>query len=59
MPKYAGFVPGVKAENLFGKTNTELSRQAFRKEILDAKPNFLATTGYFNIDYVLALIVKS
>jgi hypothetical protein len=46
MPKYGGFMPSVKGENLFGKTNTELSRQVFRKDVLDNKPNFYSSTGY-------------
>ena len=45
MPKYAGFIPGVKGESLMGKTNTELSRQAFRKDILDNKVNMYSSTG--------------
>ena len=51
MPKYAGFMPGVKGENMFGKTNTELSRQSFRKDCLDNKPNLFSSTGYLLILY--------
>ena len=46
MPNYAGFVPGVKGENLFGRTHTELSRLAFRRDTFDAKPNLYSSTGY-------------
>lgn len=49
IPKYAGFVPEIRSESLFGRTSTELSRAVFRPQLLDSKPNLFASTGFNSI----------
>ena len=45
VPGYAGFVPGIKAENIHGKGFTNMSKKCFNEEKLGKNLYGLATTG--------------
>ena len=46
VPKYAGYVPGVRANSLMQKRVTEQSRDVLTKENLDAQNQTMASTGF-------------
>ncbi len=46
IPGYTGHIPGVKADSLFGKSNTLLARSSFVSEKLDINRTGLASTGF-------------
>lgn len=46
IPGYTGHVPGVKADSLYGKSNTLLARSSFQADKLDVNRTGLATTGF-------------
>lgn len=48
IPGYQGFVPSIKADSLYGKSNTQLARGTLTSDKLDVNRTGLATTG-FNI----------
>ena len=46
IPKYAGYIPHIQAQNQFGRRMTEVSRDCFNDKFVPQKPNIFATTGY-------------
>ena len=44
IPKYSGFVPHAKAESIFGKVFTPVSRIGFSKKKLQLIPNLYFST---------------
>jgi hypothetical protein len=45
IPGYQGFVPGLQNSSIIGKTYTETTREALRKEKLDDRRQFFSSTG--------------
>ena len=46
MPGYTGFIPGLKADDKFGKTFTNLSKDCFEKKNLGKNIYKLSSTGF-------------
>ena len=46
VPGYKGYLPGVVANNIFGKTQTETSRRSLDRATLDDKVALYSSTGF-------------
>lgn len=46
IPGYTGHIPGVKADSLYGKSNTILAKSTLTSERLDINRTGLACTGF-------------
>lgn len=57
IPGYSGYIPGFRANSLYGKSNTMIAKSSFVPEKLDMNRSGLASTG-FNLTQD-ALIDKS
>ena len=57
IPGYGGYIPSIKAENIYAKGYTPMAKQSFTQDKLGKNAFGMATTG-FNLDRT-ALIDKS
>jgi hypothetical protein len=46
IPGYAGFVPGIKADNIYGKGFANMAKTSFNSDKLGKNLHGLATTGF-------------
>ena len=46
IPGYGGYIPSVKAENIYGKGYTNTAKQSFHQDKLGKNPFGMSTTGF-------------
>ena len=46
VPGYAGYLPGVKPNNIFSKTYAKVSRKSLNRENVEKGPSVFASTGF-------------